>query len=209
MPDFIGHEIVLGHLLPHVRGLPSVPQGGILYFFAPFRFAHHFEGIVHVTFERIHQVRVLLEFPLPVFHRFETFVGQTGRQSQLQHLDARSHFHDQPFQFHGIFRRRHTVFHHHAFPCEPLLVSRGADDLPQGFLHVVVVMFELPLTRHIDRIFIRLVVGHSAAVRADRYEIVPHFQQEVVETATQPSFVGLRVTSLHGTSVPQQYGVIK
>ena len=65
---------MLGQLFPHVRGLMSVPQGGIFDFFAPFRFAYHFERIVHIAFESVYHIGILLEFPLPVFHRFEAFL---------------------------------------------------------------------------------------------------------------------------------------
>ena len=54
----------------------------------------YFEGVVHVAFEGVHQVGVLLEFPVPVVHQFKAFVGQTGGQSQFQHFDSRSHLHD-------------------------------------------------------------------------------------------------------------------
>ena len=168
----------------------------------------YFEGVVHVAFEGIHQVGVLFEFPVPVVHQFKAFVGQTGRQSQFQHFDARSHLHDQPFLFEGIFRRTHAVFHHHAFTGQPLLVPRGAHDLPQGFLNVVVIMLEVPLARHIDRIAVRLVMGHSAAVRTHGHEIVPHFQQEVVEADMQSPFIGFGVATLHGTTVFLQYRIV-
>ena len=48
--------------------------------------------------------------------------------------------------------------------------------VPQGFLHIIVVMLKILLTRHIDRIFVRLVMRYSATVRAHGNEVVPHFQ---------------------------------
>ena len=201
LPDLVGHEVVLGHLLLHLRGLTPVAQGGVLYLFALFRLADHFEGVVHVAFEGGHQVGVLLQLPAPVVHQIEVLVGEPCGQPQFQHLDSRGHLHDQPFLFDGIFRGGHAVFHYHALAGEPLLVSRGAHYLPQGFLHVVVVMFEIPLARHVDRIPVRLVVGHSAAVRTHGHEVVPHLRQEVVEAAAQPPLVGFRVAPLHDAAV--------
>ena len=199
---------MLGQLLLHVRCLPPVAQRGVLDFLAFLRLADYFEGVVHVAFQRVDQAGVLLEFPVPVFHQFQALVGQAGRQSKLQHLDSRGDFHNQTLLLEGVFRRGHAVLHHHALAGEALLVSRGAHDLPQSLLNVVVVMLEITLTRHIDRILVRLVVGHSAAVRAHGHEVVPHLQQETVETAMQPSFIGFRVTSLHGAPVFQQYRVV-
>ena len=49
-------------------------------------------------------------------------------------------------------------------------------DLPQGFLHIIVVMFKILLTRHIDRIFVRLLMRNSATVRAHGNDVVPHLQ---------------------------------
>ena len=88
-------------------------------------------------------------------------------------------------------------------------MSGGADDLPQSLLHVIVIMFELPLARHIDCIAIRLVVGDTAAVRTYRDKILPHFLYEIVEADVQPAFVGFRVTSFHSTPVPFQNSFIK
>ena len=49
---------------------------------------------------------------------------------------------------------------------------------------------------------------HSAAVRTHRYEIVPHFQQEVIEADMQPPFIGLGISPLHDTPVFQQYRIV-
>ena len=76
--------------------------------------------------------------------------------------------------------------------------------LPQGFLHIVMVVSELPLSRHIDRILVRFVVRHTASVRTYRYKVVTHLQQEVVETDAQLTVVALRISSLHGTAVAFQ-----
>ncbi len=159
LADFVRHEVMLGHLLLHGRGLPPVAQGGVLYFLAPFRLADNVKRIVHVAFECIHHARILLELPTPVIHRLQTFIGQTRRQPQFQHLDSRSQFHDQPFIFYRILRRGHAVLHDHALTGKPLLVSCGTHNLPQGFLHIVVVMLKVLLTRHIDRILVRFVMG--------------------------------------------------
>ena len=51
-------------------------------------------------------------------------------------------------------------------------------------------------------------MGHSAAVRTHGHEIVPHFQQEVVEADMQPPFIGFGVATLHGTTVFQQYRIV-
>ena len=201
LPDLVGHEVVLGHLLLHLRGLPPVAQGGVFYLFTLFRLADHFEGVVHVAFQRVHQVGVLLQLAAPVVRQPEALVGEPCGQPHFQHLDPGGHLHDQPCLFDGILRGGHAVFHHHALAGEPLLVSRGAHYLPQGFLHVVVVMFEIPLARHVDRIPVRLVVGHSAAVRTHGHEVVPHLRQEVVEAAAQPPLVGFRVAPLHDAAV--------
>ena len=173
---------MLGHLLLHRRGITSVTQGGIFDFLTPFRLGHHLDGVVHIAFECVYQVGVLFQFPVPIIHQLQAFVGQSCRQSQLQHLDTRSQFHDQPFLLHGIFRGCHTIFHYHALTSQPLLVAGGTHNLPQGFLYIVVVMFEIPLSRHIDRIPVAFIVRHTTAVRTDGHEIIPHLQQEVVET---------------------------
>ena len=199
--DFVRHEIMLGHLLLHGRGLPPVAHRGILDFLTPFRLTDDFERIVHIAFERIRQAWVLLELPTPVVHRLKAFIGQACRQPQFQHLDSGSHFHDKTFVFHRILRRSHAVLHHHAFPCKPLLVSRSTHDLPQRFLHIVVVMREILLTRHIDRIFIRLVMRNTASVRTHGNEIVPHFLQKIIEPAAQPAVVRLGVASFLGSTV--------
>ena len=62
-------------------------------------------------------------------------------------------------------------------------------------------MLKLPLSRHIDRILVRFVVRHTAAVCTNRHKVIPHFQQEVVEADAQPAVVALRVTSLWGAAV--------
>lgn len=173
---------MLGQLLPHVRCLFSVPQGGIFDFFSTFRFTDNFESIVHVTLEGVYQVRVLFEFPLPIFHHTETFVGQAGRQSQFQHLDSRCYFHDQPFLFDSIVGRRHAVFHHHSLAGKPLLMSSGTHYLAQGFLHIIVVMVKALLTGHIDGIPVRFIMGHSAAIVTDRHKAVTHLQQKIIES---------------------------
>ena len=51
-------------------------------------------------------------------------------------------------------------------------------------------------------------MGHSASVRTHGHEIVPHFQQEVVETDMQSPFVGLGISPFHGTAVFQQYHIV-
>ena len=176
LADFIRHKVMLVHLFLHGRGLPSVSQGGVLNFLAPFRFSDNIKRIVHVAFESVHHTRIFLELPAPVIHRLQACIGQTGGQSQFQHFDTRSQFHDQPFIFYRILRRGHAVLHDHAFTGEPLLMPRSTHDLPQGFLHIIVVMFKILLTRHIDRIFVRLVMRNSATVRAHGNEVVPHLQ---------------------------------
>ena len=53
---------------------------------------------------------------------------------------------------------------------QPLLVPRGAHDLPQGFLNVVVIMLEVPLARHIGKTVEVYVKGpgsgREAAIRS-------------------------------------------
>ena len=192
---------MFGHLLLHGRGLPPVAQGSILDFLAPFCLTNDLKRIVHIAFEGIHYARILLELPTPVIHRLQAFIGQTGGQSQFQHLDSRSQFHDQPFIFYRILRRGHAILHDHAFTGKPLLVSCSTHDLPQGFLHIVVVMLKILLTRHIDRIFVRLVMRNSATVRAHGNEVVPHLQQEIVEPGAQPAVVRLGISSFLNTAV--------
>ena len=63
-------------------------------------------------------------------------------------------------------------------------------------------MLELPLSRHIDRILVRFIVGHAATVRTHGHEVVPHLLQEIVEPDVQPAVISLRVSPFCGTAVP-------
>ena len=89
----VGHEVVLGHLLLHLRGLPPVAQGGVFYLFTLFRLADHFEGVVHVAFQRVHQVGVLLQLCLlytslfaDVLRKGQTQEENTGEKQEKEHL---------------------------------------------------------------------------------------------------------------------------
>ena len=57
------NQIVWQHKAPDSNDL-----WGVFDFLAPFRFIDYFDGIVYVTFESVHQVRVLFQLPAPVFH---------------------------------------------------------------------------------------------------------------------------------------------
>ena len=62
-------------------------------------------------------------------------------------------------------------------------------------------MLKILLAWHIDRIFVRLVMRNSATVRAHGNEVVPHFQQEIVEPGAQPAVVRLGISSFLNTAV--------
>ena len=62
-------------------------------------------------------------------------------------------------------------------------------------------MLEILLARHIDGIPRAVVMGHAAAVHADRYEILAHFQQEVVDANVQIAVVGFVEPALCGATV--------
>ena len=101
-----------------------------------------------------------------------------------------------------------AVLHHHAFTGKALLMPGGTDYLPQGLLHIVMVMVEIPLPGHIDGIPVRLVMGHPASVIADRHEVVFHFQQKVIEPDMQFAVIGFRMAFVCGISVLLQCSLV-
>ena len=197
----VRYGMVFRKFRPHVGGLSPVADGGVFNLLAAFRLAYHFKGVIHVAFDGGHHERILLKFPVPVFHRLQTLFRQSCRQAEFQHLDAGSHFHNQPFLFQCVLRGCHAVFHHHAFTCQTLLVTGGADNLPKGFLYIIVIVFEIPLPGHIDGILVRFVMGHSAAVVTDGDKAVFHLQQKIIEADMQLPVVCFRIAPFRHTAV--------
>ena len=179
--DFVSHEEMLGHLLPHLFCLAVVAIGGILDFLAPFRLAYHFQRIVHIALDGIYQTRALFQLTVPIIHQFDTLVRQPGRKSHFQHLDTRSDFGNQPFLLDGILCWGNPVFHHHSLTGKALLVSSGCYDLPKGLLRVIGVMCEILLPWNIYRVFLAVIMRHTAAIRANRCQISRNRLYEGIE----------------------------
>ena len=87
-------------------------------------------------------------------------------------------------------------------------MSGGTYYLAQGFLHIIVVMVKVLLAGHIDGIFVRFIMGHSAAIVTDRHKVVTHFQQEIIEADMHTPCVCLRISSFHGIPILLQNGPV-
>ena len=68
-------------------------------------------------------------------------------------------------------------------------MSGGTYYLAQGFLHIIVVMVKVLLAGHIDGIFVRFIMGHSAAIVTDRHKVVTHFQQKIIEADMHTPYI--------------------
>ena len=87
-------------------------------------------------------------------------------------------------------------------------MTGGADNLPKGFLYIIVIVVEIPLPGHIDSILVRFVMGHSAAVVTDGDKAVFHLQQKIIEADMQLPVVRFRIAPFRHTAVLPQCGFI-
>ena len=181
----ISHKVMLGHLRLHLGGLQLVLQGWIFYFLATLCLANNVQGIVHITLYGIYQTWIFFQFTIPVIHQSHVLLRNLGWHTHFHHFDARSQFHHQFLLLHGILRWRNAVFHHHAFPCQSLLMSCSTHHLAQHFLHIIAIMLKVFLLWHIHSIFFCVIVCHSASVFAHRHHVFLHLLDEVIYLATQ------------------------